>query len=157
MEQGRAGAMRVPETQAEAYDGGMMARSERHTILLVDDFDDAREMYTEYLTYSGFEVIQAANGVEALRCAIDQLPDIILMDLALPLMDGWEVTRRLKADSRTAHIPVVALTGHALSWLLDAAKRAGCEAWITKPCLPEDLLREVRRVLADAQSSSDPS
>lgn len=134
-----------------------MARSRHNVILLVDDFDDAREMYAEYLTYSGFDVIQAANGAEALKCALDRLPDIILMDLALPLMDGWEVTRRLKADSRTAHIPVVALTGHALSWLLEAAKKAGCEAWITKPCLPEDLLREVRRVLASAQSSPDQS
>jgi CheY-like chemotaxis protein len=66
------------------------------------------------------------------------------------------VTRRLKADPRTAHIPVVALTGHALSWLLEAAERAGCEAWLTKPCLPEDLVREVRRVL-EAERPERPS
>jgi CheY-like chemotaxis protein len=125
-------------------------------VLLVDDFTDAREMYAEYLSYSGFDVIQAADGMEALRCAAERLPDVILMDLALPVLDGWEVTRRLKADPRTAHIPVVALTGHALSWLLEAAERAGCEAWLTKPCLPEDLVREVRRVL-QANRSVEPN
>jgi CheY-like chemotaxis protein len=125
----------------------VMSLSPRPVVLLVDDFDDAREMYAEYLTYSGFDVLQAANGVQALHCALERTPDVILMDLALPLMDGWEVTRRLKADSRTAHIPVVALTGHALSLFLEAAQRAGCDAWITKPCLPEDLVREIRRML----------
>lgn len=119
----------------------------RPVVLLVDDFEDAREMYAEYLSFSGFDVLQAANGVQALHCATERLPDLILMDLALPLMDGWEVTRRLKADSRTANIPIVALTGHALSLFLEAAQRAGCDAWITKPCLPEDLVREIRRVL----------
>src|SRR5262245_35527060 len=85
----------------------------RH-ILLVDDFDDNREMYAEYLEYSGFRVTQASNGHEALARAFEQPPDLIVMDLSLPGMDGWEATRRLKADSRTKSIPVVALTGHAL-------------------------------------------
>ena len=84
-------------------------------VLLVDDYSDARDMYGEYLEYSGFEVIQAEDGIEALRKALDESPDIILMDLSLPIMDGWEATRRLKADERTATIPVVVLTGHALA------------------------------------------
>ena len=127
-------------------------KSERPRVLLVDDYPDAREMYAEYLDFSGFDVVEASNGQEALQRAADAGPDIILMDLSLPLMDGWEATRRLKADSRTASIPVVALTGHALAGMSDGAKEAGCDAFVTKPCLPEDLVREIRRVLAAQRS-----
>src|ERR671918_572807 len=74
-------------------------------------------------------------------------PDLILMDLSLPGMDGWEATRQLKADERTQNIPVVALTGHALAGASDGAKRAGCDSFVTKPCLPDDLVVEVRRML----------
>lgn len=119
-------------------------------VLLVDDYSDARDMYGEYLEYSGFEVIQAEDGIEALRKALDESPDIILMDLSLPIMDGWEATRRLKADERTATIPVVVLTGHALAGNSEGAKKAGCDGFVTKPCLPEDLVKEIRRVLAIA-------
>jgi CheY-like chemotaxis protein len=69
------------------------------------------------------------------------------MDLSLPVMDGWEATRRLKADKRTAQIPVVALTGHALAGISEGAKKAGCDAFVTKPCLPEDLVKEIRKIL----------
>jgi CheY-like chemotaxis protein len=116
-------------------------------VLLVDDYADAREMYTEYLEYSGFAVVQASNGMEALQKAVESHPDIVLMDLSLPVMDGWEATRRLKADERTAHIPVVALTGHALAGISEGAMKAGCDAFVTKPCLPEDLVAEIRKVL----------
>jgi len=116
-------------------------------VLVVDDYPDAREMYSEYLEYCGFEVVQAANGMEALNRAAEWKPDIILMDLSLPVMDGWEATRRLKADKRTAKIPVVALTGHALAGISEGARKAGCDAFVTKPCLPEDLVKEIRRVL----------
>ena len=130
----------------------------RPLVLLVDDFDDAREMYSQYLDYSGYEVVEAADGQQALELAFEHLPQVILMDLALPRMDGWEVTRRLKADPRTADIPVIALTGHALSLFREAAQRAGCDAWITKPCLPEDLVREIRRVLdATRRNRRQPS
>ena len=122
-------------------------KSERPCVLLVDDYPDAREMYSEYLQYSGFDVIEAGNGIEALQQAIEREPDIILMDLSLPVMDGWEATRRLKADRRTAGIPVVALTGHALAGISEGARRAGCDAFVTKPCLPEDLVKEIRKVL----------
>ena len=125
----------------------MTSKANGPRVLLVDDYRDARDMYGEYLEYSGYQVIQAANGIEALQRAIDDQPDIILMDLSLPVMDGWEATRRLKADQRTAGIPVVALTGHALAGISDRAKEAGCDAFVTKPCLPEDLVREIKRVL----------
>lgn len=126
----------------------------RPRVLLVDDYPDAREMYGEYLHVSGFDVVEAANGIEALQCAADHAPDIILMDLSLPVMDGWEATRRLKADARTAGIPVVAITGHTLDGIPEKAKQAGCKAFVIKPCLPEDLVREIRRVLWDRSQPS---
>jgi CheY-like chemotaxis protein len=132
----------------------MEGKIERPRVLLVDDYPDAREMYAEYLDFSGFEVIEAANGMEALQRAADMAPDIILMDLSLPVMDGWEATRRLKADTRTAHIPVVALTGHALAGISEGAKKAGCDAFVTKPCLPEDLVKEIRKVLNERSAST---
>ena len=119
----------------------------RPRVLLVDDYPDARDMYGEYLEYSGYDVIQASNGLEALQRAFEDQPDIILMDLSLPVMDGWEATRRLKANQRTASIPVVALTGHALAGIFEGAQKAGCDAFVTKPCLPEDLVKEIQRVL----------
>ncbi|HMF98063.1 MAG TPA: response regulator [Vicinamibacterales bacterium] len=128
-------------------------KPDRPRVLLVDDYPDAREMYTEYLEFSGYEVIGAGNGLEALQRAVDASPDIILMDLSLPVMDGWEATRRLKADKRTASIPVVALTGHALAGISEGAKKAGCDAFVTKPCLPEDLVREIKKIL-DAPSAT---
>jgi two-component system, cell cycle response regulator DivK len=75
------------------------------------------------------------------------MPDIILMDLALPKMDGWQATRRLKDDERTKHIPVVALTGHALGAHAEEAKQAGCDSFVTKPCLPDALVAEIQRML----------
>ena len=129
------------------------SKNDRPRVLLVDDYPDAREMYSEYLQFSGFDVVEAANGMEALQRAVDEAPDIILMDLSLPVMDGWEATRRLKADARTAEIPVVALTGHALAGISEGAKQAGCDAFVTKPCLPEDLVREIRKVLDQPSTS----
>jgi two-component system cell cycle response regulator DivK len=116
-------------------------------ILVVDDYQDAREMYAEYLQFSGFRVAEARNGNEALQQAFELTPDLILMDLSLPGMDGWEATRRLKADPRTQSIPVIALTGHALAGHSKGAIDAGCDAFITKPCLPERLLEEIRKML----------
>lgn len=132
----------------------MKTKSARPRVLLVDDYPDAREMYSEYLHYSGFDVIEAGNGVEALARAADSAPDIILMDLSLPVMDGWEATRRLKANKMTAGIPVVALTGHALAGILEGAMNAGCDAFVTKPCLPEDLVKEIQKVLSTPTSST---
>jgi CheY-like chemotaxis protein len=120
---------------------------ERELVLVVEDYQDAREMYAAYLHYSGFDVAEAANGVEAVEKVTELLPDIVLMDLALPRMDGWEATRRIKADARTRHIPVVALTGHALAGHADGAREAGCDAFVTKPCLPDALVAEIRRLL----------
>ena len=124
-----------------------MTETTQPLILVVDDYQDAREMYAEYLQFSGFRVAEARNGNEAVEQAFALRPDLILMDLSLPGMDGWEATRRLKSDESTKHIPIVALTGHALAGASEGAKRAGCDSFVTKPCLPDDLVVEVRRML----------
>ena len=124
-----------------------MTQPDSPLILVVDDYQDAREMYAEYLQFSGFRVAEARNGNEAVAQAFSLRPDLILMDLSLPGMDGWEATRVLKADDRTKHIPVVALTGHALAGASEGARKAGGDSFVTKPCLPDDLVVEVRRML----------
>jgi len=131
-----------------------MKKGSRPRILLVDDYPDTREMYGEYLEFSGFEIVQASNGAEAIEQARKNAPDVILMDLSLPVMDGWEATRRLKADARTARIPVLAVTGHALTGFSEDAKRAGCDGFITKPCLPDALVAQIRKVLAPASRAT---
>jgi two-component system cell cycle response regulator DivK len=112
-------------------------------------------MYAAYLQFSGFDVAEAANGVEAVEQTTTLLPDIVLMDLALPRMDGWEATRRLKADPRTRHIPIVALTGHALAGHAEGAREAGCDSFVTKPCLPDALVAEIRRLLDRPEAKDD--
>ncbi len=129
--------------------------SDKPLVLVVEDYQDAREMYAAYLQFSGFRVAEATNGLEAIEQTLELLPDIILMDLALPKMDGWEATRRLKSDERTKHIPIVALTGHALPGHSEGARQAGCDAFVTKPCLPDALVAEVQRMLR--QSGTRPT
>jgi two-component system, cell cycle response regulator DivK len=124
-------------------------------VLVVEDYQDAREMYAAYLQFSGFEVAEAGNGIEAIEKTHELLPDIVLMDLALPRMDGWEATRRLKNDERTRHIPIVALTGHALAGHAEGARDAGCDAFVTKPCLPDALVAEIKRLLEQQRVKSD--
>lgn len=120
---------------------------EQPLVLVVEDYQDAREMYAAYLQFSGFDVAEAGNGIEAIEKTQELLPDIVLMDLALPRMDGWEATRRLKNDPKTRHIPIVALTGHALAGHAEGAREAGCDAFVTKPCLPDALVTEIKRLL----------
>jgi two-component system, cell cycle response regulator DivK len=116
-------------------------------VLVVDDVDHGREIFAEYLEFRGFRVATAADGLEALEKAFDLKPDLILMDLSLPGIDGWEATRRLKQDERTRGIPVIALTAHALASAHEKAREVGCSSVVTKPCLPRDLEQEVRRQL----------
>src|ERR687895_1548760 len=123
------------------------AQRERPLVLIAEDQADLRQLYAQELTMSGFDVIEAENGADAVSHTADRTPDVVLMDLSLPVLDGWEATRRLKADARTAHIPVVALTAHDGSGELQRATRAGCDWFVPKPCLPHDLIEEVRRVL----------
>jgi two-component system cell cycle response regulator DivK len=116
-------------------------------ILVVEDFDDAREMYRDYLEFSGFCVETARNGREAIDKVRSCQPDLVLMDLSLPGIDGWEATRLLKAAPDTNHVLIVALSAHALAAEGERARAAGCDGFIAKPCLPPDLVREISRYL----------
>jgi CheY-like chemotaxis protein len=124
-------------------------------VLLVEDYDDAREMYRDYLEFSGFRVETARDGAEAIAKARAVDPDIVLMDLSLPGMDGWEATRHLKRDPATAHLLIVALSAHALAADGSRATDAGCDGFIAKPCLPSDLVAQLATYLK-LDAAGDP-
>jgi two-component system, cell cycle response regulator DivK len=147
-EAGTQAAAQAPEAQPP----GESAPVAKQRVLVVEDYDDAREMYTEYLEYAGFEVDTARDGQEAIERAQEGQPDIILMDMSLPLVSGWEATRRLKEDERTRAIPVVAVTGHTLPGHAQQASDAGCEAFVTKPALPADIEKQIRAMLSRTKS-----
>jgi two-component system, cell cycle response regulator DivK len=132
--------------------GGASAAPSKKRVLVVDDFDDAREMYAEYLEFAGFTVETARNGQEAVEKAQEANPDIILMDLSLPVMDGWEATRLIKGDNRTRDIPVMALSGHVLAGSEHQAKDAGADEFVAKPCLPQDLESKIRNMLKPSKA-----
>lgn len=126
----------------------MMAEAQSlPVILVVEDFDDAREMYRDYLEFSGFCVLTARDGREAIDQARAGQPDLILMDLSLPGIDGWEATRLLKMDPETSHLVIVALSAHAMAPEGDRAREAGCDGFIAKPCLPADLVVQIAAFL----------
>jgi CheY-like chemotaxis protein len=126
-------------------------------VLVVDDFEDNRVLYAEFLSYSGYEVEQATNGVQAIEQAGRLKPDVVVMDLSLPVMDGWEATRRLKADVLTRDIPVIALTGHPVGGPFEPAPELGYEAVLTKPCPPEKLVETVECALRGKPSPRSAS
>jgi two-component system cell cycle response regulator DivK len=117
------------------------------TVLLVEDNADNQEIYRLILLHHGFAVLQAWDGEGGVRMARSHTPDLILMDLTMPLIDGLEATRRLKADPATSRIPVIALTAHAESEDRAAAEAAGCVSFLAKPVAPNLVAVEVRRVL----------
>ena len=119
-------------------------------ILLVDDEPDQVEMYRYELEDSGFVVISASTGSDAVTRARDLGPDVIVLDVRLPDMTGWDVCRVLKADPRTEHIPVIVLTAAATPTLATDAANAGCAAYLLKPCYPDQLAISIRNVLATA-------
>jgi len=124
----------------------------RRPLLLIAEDDRAlRGLYAKHLSVSGFDVIETGNGADAIANTSTRQPDLVVMDLSLPVIDGWEATRRLKSDARTAHIPVVALTAYDSSGELQRATLAGCDWFIPKPCPPDALVTEVRRVLTGSE------
>ena len=115
-------------------------------VLVAEDSEDLREAYVDWFVYKGVRAEQAASGPETLQKALDLRPDVVVMDLSLPGLDGFEVCRRLRLDERTAAVPLIALTGHADAAIEERARACGFDAYLLKPCLPEQLLAEVRRL-----------
>jgi len=118
------------------------------SVLLVEDDHAGRRLYAEWLTQAGFSVDQAHNGLQALERAFESVPDIVVTDLNIPGIDGFELTRRLKDDPRTRTVPVVAVTGYA-AFQADPGRaiRAGCDAVLEKPCSPEDLETAIQTLI----------
>jgi two-component system, cell cycle response regulator DivK len=116
----------------------------RKPILVVEDQEDNRRILRDLLTNAGYEIIEAENGEEALAVVARERPDLILMDIQLPLLDGYEVTRRIKADPALRAIRIIAITSYALSGDESKARAAGCDAYVTKPYSPRALLAKIR-------------
>ena len=134
-----ASGARSPPTPGEA--------DVSQTILLIEDHEDNRIVYRTVLQHFGYTVLEAFDGEEGVRRAREELPDLILMDISIPRIDGWEATRILKADPATARIPVIALTAHALPEDRDRATAVGCDGYLAKPIEPRRVLEEVQRAL----------
>jgi two-component system cell cycle response regulator DivK len=116
-------------------------------VLIVEDNLDNLSIYTTILEFHGFAVAAAEDGVRALEMARTSRPDLILMDISIPGVDGWEVTRTLKDDPATAQIPILVLTAHALSSDRDRAYMEGADGYIAKPAEPSSVVTEIRRML----------
>ena len=114
-------------------------------MLLVEDNEDNRIIYSTVLRHTGFEVVEALDGIQAVEMARRLLPDLILMDISIPEMDGWEATRILREDPTTRGIPIVALTAHALAGDRERASTIGFTAYLAKPIEPRAVVAEVRR------------
>lgn len=119
------------------------------TVLLVEDNEDNLLIYSTILRHSGFSVIEARDGQAGIDAAKRELPGLILMDVSIPLIDGLEATRRLKADPATKHIPIIALTAHALASDQQKAMEAGCDSYIAKPAEPRVVLAAVKEYLGE--------
>jgi two-component system cell cycle response regulator DivK len=119
-------------------------------ILVAEDDVDNRRIVVKVLTVEGHETLEAADGRTTVEIARRERPDLILMDLAMPGMDGWEAARRLKADAETADIPIIALTAFAMRGDEERARQAGCDAYLSKPCRPQTIRDVVRQFLARA-------
>jgi two-component system cell cycle response regulator DivK len=133
-------AFRPCRTAGEA---GMSKR-----ILVVEDQEDNRQILRDLLGNAGFELMEAENGEEALVAVARLRPDLILMDIQLPLMDGYEATRRIRTNPDLKLVPIIAVTSYALSGDEDKAFAAGCDAYVTKPYSPRQLLAKVREYFA---------
>ena len=116
-------------------------------ILVVEDQEDNRQILRDLLGSAGYDLIEAENGEEAIAAVAKHRPDLILMDIQLPVMDGYEATRRLKADPEFKKIPVIVVTSYALSGDEGKAREAGCDAYVTKPYSPRLLLAKIKEFL----------
>jgi two-component system, cell cycle response regulator DivK len=117
-------------------------------ILVVEDQEDNRQILRDLLGSAGYDLIEAENGEEALAAVAKHRPDLVLMDIQLPIMDGYEATRRLKADPKFKAIPIIVVTSYALSGDEGKAREAGCDAYVTKPYSPRLLLAKIKEFLS---------
>ena len=117
-------------------------------LLLIEDNEENRDGLSRHLRRKGFEVLVAADGRQGLEAARAGAPDLILMDMSLPVLDGWEATRQLKADPQTRHIPVIAVTAFVWDGIARSAAEVGCDGFLAKPFKSADLLREVQKQLS---------
>jgi two-component system cell cycle response regulator DivK len=124
-------------------------------ILLVEDNEMNRDMLSRRLERKGFEVVLATDGLGGVEMAASHAPDLVLMDMSLPVLDGWEATRRLKAAPATRHIPVIALTAHAMSGDRERALDAGCDDYDTKPIELPRLLAKIEALLGGAGGAGE--
>lgn len=118
-------------------------------LLLVEDNEDNRDMLSRRLERKGYPVVCARDGVEGVAMAHSEKPDLILMDMSLPALDGWEASRRIKSSEATRHIPIIALTAHAMSGDREKAIQAGCDDYDTKPVEMHRLLQKIETLLAN--------
>jgi two-component system, cell cycle response regulator DivK len=125
-------------------------------VLVVEDFEELYELYSDFLAGAGFAVEGSSTGEEAIEEARRLVPDLIIMDLGLPRMNGWEAIHLLKSETSTRHIPVVALTGHVQRHFADLARQAGADCVLFKPCRLEELLSELERLLGRTAHRADP-
>jgi CheY-like chemotaxis protein len=123
-------------------------------VLIVEDTLDSRELYAQYLRQEGWEVGDATNGQEALVLATTFEPDVIVMDLSMPVLDGIEATRLLKKDPRTRHIPIIAMTAFSDAPKEIQARHAGCEMFVAKPCMPDHLLQVLEGLVSDRKNGA---
>ena len=121
-------------------------------ILMVEDLEDNRQMLRDLMASVGYELLEAVNGAEGVAMATKERPDLILMDIQLPVVDGYEATRRIKADPALCHIPIIAVTSFALSDDQAKAVAAGCDGYVTKPFSPKQLLTIIHQFVSTEQS-----
>jgi two-component system cell cycle response regulator DivK len=119
-------------------------------VLVIEDTEDNRQIIRDLLTSFDYELIEAADGAEGVRMAQAHYPDLILMDIQLPVMDGYEATRRIRAIPELARVPIIAVTSYALSGDEAKTREAGCDGYIAKPFSPRQLLAKIREFLPDA-------
>jgi CheY-like chemotaxis protein len=157
----RVRTSRVERQTASAFDFGYGPRPQEwrfnrarirmgtrdKVVLLVEDNEDNRIVYSTILQHFGYRVMEALNGEEGIAKARAEKPDLILMDISIPVIDGWEATQVLKRDPETRQIPIIALTAHALASDREKAMEVGCDSYLAKPCEPKAVVSEVERFI----------
>jgi two-component system, cell cycle response regulator DivK len=143
----------TPSHSSGTGQGKQMTR----TILLVEDNADNRSIYRIILEHAGYQVVEALDGEAGVEMARQMMPDLILMDISIPKLDGWEATRILKADEVTRKIPIIALTAHALPKDRERSMEVGCDGYLSKPIAPREVVVQIERFLVPvSQEPQDP-